>query len=342
VVPLSLDIPAEVALRRAAPAPILTAGTTVLGPGEYYLGSDLAYTGDLVLEDGATLFVEGSLDLNGALRGSGTLQVSGTTRLRGDTSLSSQSRVALLSHGDVTLEGYSGTDYLKTIPGATQILADIATTQSAMLDYLSQSADAGVMGGMGIVDRLNHQMGVTGTFPTFDAAIGCDRLGALLALVSTQADSETRTFLVDKLTAYKAFHDHNGSLTFAQKLAIAQDFANDPRFMPMAVEQVTDCFASLTGPEQKRAVAGLRSILSEFTYDRLGNSYFQGLVYTKGDFTATNQVTIIGALITDGGSNKGAVRLLGGTSLTYVRDFFDGDGGVSTGSGVHVVTWASR
>ena len=61
-------------------------------------------TGDLKLE-GASLYVKGNLDVGGQLQGNGTLTVEGTTHLRGSTNLSTLGRVALVSQGDVTLDG---------------------------------------------------------------------------------------------------------------------------------------------------------------------------------------------------------------------------------------------
>lgn len=61
-------------------------------------------SGDLKLE-GASLYVKGNLDVGGQLQGYGTLTVEGTTHLRGSANLNTLGRVALVSQGDVTLEG---------------------------------------------------------------------------------------------------------------------------------------------------------------------------------------------------------------------------------------------
>jgi hypothetical protein len=61
-------------------------------------------TGDLNLQ-GASLYVRGDLTVGGELRGSGTLTVEGSTHLRGSANLNSLGRVALVSRGDVSLEG---------------------------------------------------------------------------------------------------------------------------------------------------------------------------------------------------------------------------------------------
>jgi len=61
-------------------------------------------TGDLKLE-GASLYVKGNLDVGGQLQGNGTLTVEGTTHLRGSSNLTTLGRVALVSQGDVTLDG---------------------------------------------------------------------------------------------------------------------------------------------------------------------------------------------------------------------------------------------
>lgn len=61
-------------------------------------------TGNLKLE-GASLYVKGDLSVGGELQGYGTLTVEGTTHLHGSANLSSLGRVALVSRGDVNLEG---------------------------------------------------------------------------------------------------------------------------------------------------------------------------------------------------------------------------------------------
>lgn len=61
-------------------------------------------TGDLTLE-GSTLYVKGNLDVGGELKGSGSLTVEGTTHLRGSANLAALGRVAIVSQGDVNLDG---------------------------------------------------------------------------------------------------------------------------------------------------------------------------------------------------------------------------------------------
>ncbi len=90
-------------------------------------------------------------------------------------------------------------------------------------------------------------------------------------------------------------------------------------------------------------------------YDRMGESYFKGLVYSNGAIYAGHEVTIVGALYTEDDKSQGPVVLDGvplqpgdvhlgkGTRLTYVKAMFeDGIPSLGAAGALGVVTWISR
>lgn len=75
------------------------------------VAGDLSVGGDVRL-DNAFLFVDGDLTVDGALRGVGAVVVTGETRVQGGAGVRSNETIALLSKGDLTLEGRGNTQSL--------------------------------------------------------------------------------------------------------------------------------------------------------------------------------------------------------------------------------------
>lgn len=57
------------------------------------------------------------------------------------------------------------------------------------------------------------------------------------------------------------------------------------------------------------------NLLEQLNLDKLGRSYFQGVLYTNGNFSASNDLKILGSLI-----GKGNVSLANGVSVTFVPE----------------------
>lgn len=66
--------------------------------------------GDLTL-DNCLFFVDGNLTVTGAIRGQGAVIVKGNTRVEGGATVASNDNIALLSRGDVTLDGSASVAY---------------------------------------------------------------------------------------------------------------------------------------------------------------------------------------------------------------------------------------
>lgn len=99
----------------ATPIPT-TPGIWSLSGDNYYDG-DVTFNGDLDLRDGARVYVRGNLTINGSVRGNGTVVVGGRSEFFGDSSVSAQQSdyVALLSRGSVTLKGFEGESYIRSL-----------------------------------------------------------------------------------------------------------------------------------------------------------------------------------------------------------------------------------
>lgn len=73
---------------------------------------------------------------------------------------------------------------------------------------------------------------------------------------------------------------------------------------------------SVTHPELERALKKHAHWLDLYSYDRLGASFFQGNIYTRGAFFAANEVTIIGSLSAVADPNESdALRNVGGIMM---------------------------
>ncbi len=113
-------------------------GTATFSGGKYSL-SDVDLQGDLVLADGATLYINGDLKINGSFSGKGSVYVTGETSFRGDSKVTTNPdfSVALFSKGDVSLRGFDGTEFLASLgPDAQSYLL----TASKALENLGEAA----------------------------------------------------------------------------------------------------------------------------------------------------------------------------------------------------------
>jgi hypothetical protein len=105
VTPPDLNVAGEVSAHSGAPSATLSGLTTVLAPGDHYLSGDTDYAGNIVLQDGANLYVSGDLEITGSITGKGAVYSNGNVTLSGTADVSSNNRVALAAQGDVTLQG---------------------------------------------------------------------------------------------------------------------------------------------------------------------------------------------------------------------------------------------
>jgi predicted nucleic acid-binding Zn ribbon protein len=350
----TFDIPAAIAGKTGAAAPSFPPfGVSTLAPGEYYHSGDLELHGDLDL-DGAKLYVSGNLKINGAVRGKGAVFVQGETALRGDSEVTAHDShgIALLSHGDVTLGGFDGNAYLGAVAASDSSFAESWHAASETLKELKTllgAADRDEPGEWKGVTQQQFQLVLgpwgsaqtSGTFRNYERdAIG--NMATKLAGLPADPDPEresTRTFLTKRMQAIGHIFKGGGMHYNNDHGGRVDDFLQNGD--PGALFDVAVGQANTGNADERRkaelAFVGFRTLMQHIEWDKLGRSYFQGLVYSDGDFHASNDVTLLGAMAV-----AGDIHLDSGVHVSYVKSMFE-PGGVMTWTGrVRVVSWLSR
>ncbi len=334
-----------------------TQDLTTVPSGESYRGSDLEVHGDLVLE--GDLYVEGNLKVNGSITGNGSVYVTGDSELYGDASINAKNRVALHSQGHVKLNGFDGDRYLDARAAADTSDAD-GDGQPDFSRWLSEARWAtefieseASAGRWGVDSDLDLALSVLAPGLTPDdrasqfqteghATLGHHDVGATLVRMKerlgTLDPGPTRDFMIKKLENLSELYSANGGVLGQADAKAFEDFQNHGTIRGV-VEGANDpgiggAAATTEELERRRAIA--LNIVSQVNTDKLGSSYFQGLIYTNGAFIADNQVTVLGAVVVnDDGSQRalstssgpvapGDLLLRNGSNIAYVKDFFFG------------------
>jgi len=337
-----IDIDAAIASGKNAPIMMPSGGGTTSLSGSNYRWDGGVINGDLVL-DGVNLFVNGDLEVNGTIKGTGAIYVSGNTSFRGTANLVADQGygMGVFSKGHVKLEGFDGSQYLESIAASnpTDFGKWFGDAKTAHVDLVSEissgtyAADAtDVTATWGnqdnsLVDQLRAVLGGgdTETLPT--GIDDGDALGLMADYLETNyAGNESADFMIDRLRDTRTLYADGGLL----------DQANDG-YDPSDASKAS----SRSGNQN---------------FDKLGTSYFQGLIYTTGAVYASNEVEIVGALLADrngfspqgqwsvnGESLKaGDVFLTGGSSLVFNQELVE-DPLASVPSGpVSVCSWLGR
>lgn len=353
-----IDIKSRIDAKSSSPAPVTAPGLTVLSSGDYYVSGDLVYSGDLHL-DSADLYVDGDLTLTGALKGSGAVFVAGETQVKGSVEIATTNdqNVALFSHGSIKLTGYDGSQYMEDIAaGDAQFASDYATAQTAYAalranmdaqTYPYSTADRDDM------DEIRRVLGSAGSGATYAGLDPAVLLSMRDNLQLNYPVSSTRDFIIQKLDAQARF--------FWGRAESFDDVAPSPE------DVIVDDW--LSGMHQKFAIFDIvidqnnvgyidlenqmEVFVDQVNWDNPGTSYFQGLVYTKGFLYAGQEITVVGAVMTQGdetlpGENINGVSLEPGdifladrSTLVFNKQYFDGSG--SDGGGIlRIVTWIGR
>ncbi|MCA9779426.1 MAG: hypothetical protein KC800_22015 [Candidatus Eremiobacteraeota bacterium] len=338
-----VDIDAAIASGKNSTVMVPTVGgTTSLSGGNYKYDGGVI-NGDLVL-DGVNLFVNGDLEVNGTIKGTGAIYVAGDTSFRGSAELVTDKGfgMGLFSKGNVKLEGFDGSQFLDSIATANPLdfgkwNEDAKTAHEDLLaiiadpDNYNDGTDPGLWGNSpdGEVDQLRAVLGGgdTETVPTGMPDAELDSLGKMADYLEANfAGDESAEFLVDRLRGTRNLYADGGAL----------DEANDT-LAPLKAEKTS-----------------LR--VGNQNFDKLGTSYFQGLIYTTGAIYASNEVEVVGALLAQRNSQSpqgqwnvggedlraGDVFLTGGSSLVYNKELVEDPlANVPTGP-VVVCSWLGR
>lgn len=317
------DIDSEVAKNMGNPSPSLVPlGTTTLGTGKYSSGT-INLDGDMVLKDGAVLYVNGDLKINGSISGKGTIYVTGDTTFRGDSKVTTNPdySVALYSKGDVSLRGFDGTAYLEAL-GANVELNNIHSALTLLADKASKLPISGAPYKAANTDLQEYWSAMETLGAHKD---GTNQMGLLNAKLSSAPDGETKTFLDKKIgildkqfssaniatgdnsntvettmTAYKNGETLGILDIYGQLLQYGEGDPSKPWNMK------TNPGPKLFGVNANDLSQSMQNLIAQTNFDKLGTSYFQGAIYTQGHFVADNEVTIVGALMADGPSGGAA------------------------------------
>ncbi len=348
----NVNILGQISSHSSAPNPTIPgSGTATLsgGPDYYYSppGGTLTFQGDLVL-NGVNLYVDGDLVVNGSITGDGSVYVVGSPSFQGDARISTATpdKVALFSHGDVDLIGFDGTAYMNSITGDAQFTAAWTQFQSSLNDFQTALAGSPTLGQDSFIDRARAEIAITPGAGAYNTNGGMgNTTGEMVNRLLLQPQSSNRDFMIDKMNSIRdVFISHgNGS---AAEINALNNLANDIL--------VAGAFDAVIDHNRYDLLNLVRSYSNQIELDRLGASYFQGLVFTHGSLNAVNEVTVVGAVVAyDDGSqvprtvgsdtlNPGDLFLNNDVRVTYVEDFFTDNGNGITGPGGGLLLWMGR
>ena len=243
------------------------------------------------------------------------------------------------------LSGFDGTAYMNTLAaGSPAFAASWTQSQNAIRDlFLEFKSPTPRLGQGNYADNVRVELANGSNSPR--SGNNMDNLGILLTILNAQPASSARTAMITKLTSLRdSFFAHsNGSA--AELNALANLNAN---------RVVTGCLDALIDNNSASSLTFANAYLDGINYNKLGTSYFQGLVYTNGAVHASNEVDIRGAVVVDNDGTQpplvvgadtlqpGDLYLLNNSRLTYVEDFFKPSTPTPGNSNIKVVLWMGR
>jgi hypothetical protein len=304
-----VDIRGRVKDNNSRPAaPFASLGTSNLAAGEFYQAGSTTVNGDVILHD-TTLYVNGDLSVNGSISGTGSVFVTGTTTLRGDSHVSTTNSegVALYSHDSVSLLGFDGNAYLQEFCAANPTAGDLLLRVQAQMER---------------VTALGHPLTRSEHFKDTMTSVrlhlgyedGEDDKKLLKKLRSeienTAVSGETRDWIMRRMDNLRAFFDD--AETVGGNDGARASFLRDP--MPKGFAEVL----SEDGDDNSRFFRQHReeiwALLDELNFNKIGTSYFQGVIRTHGSFYAANEITVLGSIGAYGDGALGTV-VRGGRTL---------------------------
>ena len=311
----------------------------IVSNGEHYHSGDLEIEGDLVLD--GDLYVAGNLKINGSITGSGSVYVAETTELFGDAQINGNKKVALLSQGHVTLRGFDGDQYLDALAGSdSDFQIWLNDSRWALTDLEGKMTGGSWTRQAGFPTDYDKVLNVLVTQSDISSESSPDSRYALgertpnsLKRMKERVEQEppgpTKSFLVEKIDYFqRLFSPAGGPVGEGEMLK---------RHLETGVTDGVVEAANDTKPQLQPVAYGL---VRQVNYDKLGSSYFQGVIYTNGVFRAENQVTVLGAVVADdngsqtplsGGLKPGDLYLSSGSNIKYIKDYFFGPNSVQPG-----------
>jgi len=305
-----IDIKARVHDNTGHPnAPFAQTATSRLASGQFSQAGPTTVNGDVVLND-TTLYVNGDLSVNGSITGTGSVFVTGKTTLRGDSHVktSNAEGVAIYSHDSVALLGFDGGAFL------TQFCADNPAAGTVLLQIQAE---------LNRIQALGHPMDTDSTFrSTFhqvrlalghEDGEGDQHLFKRLrnAIADSPVQGETSTWVMEKLKNLKLFFDD--AEDFGGDDDARRSFLNDQ--MPRGFAEVLSADNNANNQFFRDHREEIWHLMDELNFNKMGTSYFQGVIQTHGSFYAANEVTVIGSIAAQGDGALGSTVRNGNTLL---------------------------
>lgn len=349
-----------------------TTGVVQLTDNDFYHHGDLTIVGEIELNN-ANLYVKGNLDVQGGVKGIGSVYVSRETSIRGDTNIrySSLARetegdldpvegVGLFSKGDITLDGLDGEQYIQdnVLGGPSDPVRKAWDDSKLALERMDQILEDNGWSGLNAAqkDRFDSLRRVVGQDSAHPGAIpswasGQAQLRVVADAVAAQPSSPEQRFLVKKLNEVADTFDAGASFypatgLTAKRMAVENFLSEgDPRGL---VDSALDLYYDGTPDPLDDAFKLAALHVQQLNLKGLGQSYFQGVVYTEGALIVSNKLQIVGGIIANGDSHGGPfpgpgdILIENGASIIFPRDQFRGTRGVGGTGQLGVTAWIPR
>lgn len=335
----------------------LTVIGSIRGNGAVYVAGDTTFSGDSQIsaaEDGVVLYSQGNVSLRG---------FDGSQYMDAITAAGSSDEMLDWAHTKKNFELLN--EYLSN-PG-----------DPANFSVGSQDPDRFWASRVGIVtsylaNRMNNAAAV---HPYYTLGGRDNLLYNMLQVINRQPDSPAKRFMQQKFetlrngrySSWPSGQNLPGVLGISYQTTEAEvegkvlDFLENGRpgdglFHSLAwiktsrAEGDPNQYQGLSNAQIDQAVVKMGAYLSNYDYDQLGSSYFQGRLYTRGAIYAANEVTIVGSVAAVADPNTadrqpdfvpvsgvrlrpGDLYLASGTSVTFLQDLRPGynSGGPSVG-----------
>lgn len=344
----AIDVGRAVADQNSYPAPTLNmSGVTVLPAGNYYFGGNITLPDNLVLEDGANLFVRGNLDVDGTVTGNGKVMVDGTVDMYGDLFATGNDShfVSMMASGDVNVNGFNGDDRISALAAADPTLA----TNLGQLDSLLNNYQSAITAN----DTANAQ--------TARAALGKGVGGQLFEQIKASIDADpnndrTKQFLQQKMDKLSNFFGDYEVATGSTSIGTdTLDGSNTDGLADFALRRNDSDLQNIS-----------RTLAGQINAKELGYSHFRGVLYSGGTLRVQNGVSILGGALANDGTgggtfanfvvpvdpstyeptgrisgSRGVIDMRGGTRLTIDRALLSG-AGTGGGGGLRIASWIKR
>jgi len=327
----------------------LTVIGSITGVGSVYVKGNTVFSGDAFVsssDDGIALYSEGNVSLTGF---DGSAYMDALTSRPG---LEQRSR-----QWEQTKEDFG-------------LLADYMRDPAR---YRVNSTDPNDYWGSDIGRIMNYMSNTAATWTMHPArGTGSERnnLWELGNLIEAQSSSPAQEFMLKKFKALRRGHEGKASsapahnldgamgITYSSTNAVEvqkvrdfldRDIIGNALFNKLVwiktsrLEGDTLQYSALSDADIDLAVVKMTNWMENFEYNKLGSSFFQGAIYTRGAFYAANQVTIVGSVavvedpetsaskpdfnpVTGVSLRPGDLYLGNGTNITFVSDIAPGSG----------------